>query len=104
MKDGIFSSGGSLQSRSEEEVFYLLEDITNYEYQCYLSQHNVQQHSNPLEDQIQAPIEQPMNDEPSLLEVKQEPSPKDQLNECALAIISISPQHTPRHAKKSFLP
>ncbi len=100
MKDAIFSN---LQSRSEKEVFDLLEDIAIYEYQWLLSQHNVQQHSDPLEDQIQAPIEQPLNDEPSLPEVEQEPSPKGP-KECALPIILIPSQHTPRRAKKSFLP
>ena len=57
MKDGVFTNGGSLQSRSEEEIFYLLEEMANYDYQWHLSQHNVQQHRDPLEDQIQALIE-----------------------------------------------
>ena len=84
-----------------EEVFDLLEDIANYEYQWHLSQHNVQQHRDPLEDQIQASMEQSLNDEPSLPKVEQEASPIEP-KECALPIISISPQHTPRRAKKLF--
>ena len=58
MKDGVFANGGSLlQSWSEEEVFYLLKDMTNYDYHWHLSPHNAQQHGDPLEDQIQALIE-----------------------------------------------
>ena len=57
VKDGIFSNGGSLQSRSEEEVFYLFEDMANFDYHCHLSQHNTQQQRDPFEDQIRALIE-----------------------------------------------
>ena len=57
VRDGTFSSGGPLLSRSEDEVFYLLEDMTNFDYHWHRSQHNAQQHRDPLEDQIQAFIE-----------------------------------------------
>ena len=33
VKDGVYSSGVPLLSRSEDEVFYLLEDMANYDYQ-----------------------------------------------------------------------
>ena len=49
------------------------------------------------------PMEQQFNHDPSLLEIEQELSPKEP-KECVLPIISISPQHTPRRAKKLFLP
>ena len=53
------------------------------------------------------PVEQ-LNDEPSLLKVEQEPSPKQpslkKPKDSVLSVISISLQHTPSHAKKSFLP
>ena len=80
-----------------------MEDIANYEYQWLLDQHNMQQHRDRLEDQIQAPIEQSLNDEPSLPEVEQELLLKEP-KECVLPMLSISLQHTPSCAKKSFLP
>ena len=49
------------------------------------------------------PMGQQLNDEPSLSEVDQEPSPKEP-RVCLLPMISISPQHTPSCAKISFLP
>ena len=64
-----------------------------YEYQWLLDQHNVQQHRDPLEDQIQAPMEQPLIDEPSLLEVEQEPSLKEP-KECVTYNINIPTTHS----------
>ena len=54
------------------------------------------------------PIEYQLNDEPSLSEIEQEPSLKqpslNEPKECALPMISISPQHTSNRSKISFLP
>ena len=57
VRDGVFSSSDPLLSRSEEEVFYLLEDVASFYYHWHLSQHNAQQYRDPLEDQLQALIE-----------------------------------------------
>lgn len=57
VKNEIFFSDSPLQSRSELEVFYLLEDMVNFDYHWHLSQHNAQQHMDSLEDQLQVLIE-----------------------------------------------
>ena len=48
-------------------------------------------------------MEQQLNDEPSFSEVEQDATPKEP-KECALPMISITPYHTPSHAKMSYLP
>ena len=52
VRDGVFSGGAPLLSRSEDEIFYLLEDMMNFDYHWHLRQHNPQQHRDPLEDQL----------------------------------------------------
>ena len=44
------ASGCPLFLRNANDAYFLFEDMANYNYHWYLSQHNAQQHKDPLED------------------------------------------------------